>query len=168
MFWPEPKFETLPWKSKSKIVYKPAYSKPDTKGTRVLYNHLIHKKSTEKTKTKIETWTSKQYVEHSIFCSTIRLPSASLHFSSMYSLWHYLYHRFFPRLLITSMNEERRDCAGWISRSINLPRRFVKGVVGGLKPYLFTHQNPINAIISWIISWTISWQIIPYQIERWL
>ena len=37
-----------------------------------------------------------------------------------------------------------------------------------LKPYLFTHPNPINAIISWIISWAISWQIIPYKIERWL
>ena len=23
-----------------------------------------------------------------------------------------------------------------------------------LKPYLFAHPNPINAIISWIISWT--------------
>ena len=35
-----------------------------------------------------------------------------------------------------------------------------------LKPYLFTHLNPNNAIISWITSWTISWQIIPYNIER--
>ena len=35
-----------------------------------------------------------------------------------------------------------------------------------LKPYLFTHPNPTNAIISWIISWTISWQIIAYNIER--
>ena len=28
------------------------------------------------------------------------------------------------------------------------------------KPYLFTHPNPTNAIISWMISLTISWQIV--------
>ena len=35
-----------------------------------------------------------------------------------------------------------------------------------LKPYIFAHPNPINAIISWIISWTISWQIIPYHTKQ--
>ena len=30
-----------------------------------------------------------------------------------------------------------------------------------LKPYLFAHPNPINAVISWIISWTI-----PYHTKQ--
>ena len=32
--------------------------------------------------------------------------------------------------------------------------------IPNVKPYLFIHPNPKNAVISWTISWTISWQTI--------
>ena len=36
-----------------------------------------------------------------------------------------------------------------------------------IKPYLFTHPNPIKEINNWIInSWTIYCQIIPYKRQK--